>query len=59
MFLSDAFLSGLRCVLMQDEKLKTHEKNYSTHDLELAAVVFTLKFLRHYFHGEKCHVYTV
>ncbi|GJT91980.1 putative reverse transcriptase domain-containing protein [Tanacetum coccineum] len=43
-------------VLMQREKvisyascqLKVHEKNYTTHDLELGAVVFTLKIWRHY-----------
>ncbi|WRX23578.1 Reverse transcriptase domain - like 10 [Theobroma cacao] len=53
---SDASKLGLRCVLMQDEKvvgyasrqLKKHETNYPTHDLELAAVVFALKIWRHY-----------
>ena len=52
----DASHMGLGCVLMQHGKviayasrqLKTHEKNYPTHDLELAAVVFALKILRHY-----------
>jgi len=47
----DASRDGLGCVLMQDGKvvaygsrqLKIHEKNYPTHDLELAAVVFALK----------------
>nr|GFB80549.1 retrotransposon protein, putative, Ty3-gypsy subclass [Tanacetum cinerariifolium] len=47
---------GLGAVLMQREKvisyasrqLKIHEKNYATHDLELGAVVFTLKTWRHY-----------
>ncbi|GKC97854.1 putative reverse transcriptase domain-containing protein [Tanacetum coccineum] len=42
---------GLGCVLIQRGKviayasrqLKTHEKNYTTHDLELGAVVFALK----------------
>ncbi|WRX10264.1 Reverse transcriptase/retrotransposon-derived protein [Theobroma cacao] len=53
---SDASKLGLGCVLMQDEKviayasrqLKKHEKNYPTHDLELAALVFALKIWRHY-----------
>ncbi|GJX11903.1 putative reverse transcriptase domain-containing protein [Tanacetum coccineum] len=44
---------GLGAVLIQNEKviayasrqLKIHEKNYTTHDLELGAVVFTLKAL--------------
>ncbi|GJY99984.1 putative reverse transcriptase domain-containing protein, partial [Tanacetum coccineum] len=48
---------GLGCVLMQRGKviayasrqLKIHEKNYTTYDLELGAVVFTLKIWRHYF----------
>ncbi|XP_073133739.1 uncharacterized protein [Henckelia pumila] len=53
---TDASKSGLGVVLMQDGKviayasrqLKIHEKNYPTHDLELAAVVFALKLWRHY-----------
>ncbi|KAA3473495.1 DNA/RNA polymerases superfamily protein [Gossypium australe] len=63
---SDASLNGLGCVLMQEGKviayasrqLKPHEKNYPTHDLELAAIVFALKIWRHYLFGEKCHIYT-
>jgi ribonuclease HI len=47
----DASYTGLGCVLMQERKvvaysprkLKVHEKNYPTHDLELAAVVHALK----------------
>ncbi|GJT16954.1 putative reverse transcriptase domain-containing protein [Tanacetum coccineum] len=47
----DASIKGLGVVLMQREKviayasrqLKIHEKNYTTHDLELGAVVFSLK----------------
>nr|GFC70942.1 putative reverse transcriptase domain-containing protein [Tanacetum cinerariifolium] len=53
-------------VLMQREKvisyasrqLKTHEKNYTTHDLELGAVVFAFKIWRHYLYGTKCTVFT-
>nr|GEU95901.1 putative reverse transcriptase domain-containing protein [Tanacetum cinerariifolium] len=52
----DASHKGLSVVLMQIEKvisyasrqLKIHEKNYTTHDLELGAVVFALKIWRHY-----------
>ena len=52
----DASHQGLGAVLMQKEKviayasrqLKTHEENYTTHDLELGAVVFALKIWRHY-----------
>ena len=63
---SDVSLNGLGCVLMQSGKvvayasqqLKPHERNYPTHDLELAAIVFSLKIWRHYLYGEKCYVYT-
>ncbi|GJT57686.1 putative reverse transcriptase domain-containing protein [Tanacetum coccineum] len=62
----DASLQGLGAVLMQKEKviayasrqLKPHEENYTTHDLELGAVVFALKIWRHYLHGIKCTVFT-
>ncbi|WVZ80719.1 hypothetical protein U9M48_028176 [Paspalum notatum var. saurae] len=37
---------------------KDHEKNYPTHDLELAAVVHALKVWRHYLFGQKCDIYT-
>ncbi|GJS04435.1 putative reverse transcriptase domain-containing protein [Tanacetum coccineum] len=58
----DALHKGLGDVLMQNEKvisyasrqLKIHEKNYTSHDLELGAVVFALKILRHYMYGTKC-----
>ncbi|GKG12139.1 putative reverse transcriptase domain-containing protein, partial [Tanacetum coccineum] len=33
-------------------------KNYTTHDLELGAVVFTLKIWRHYLYGTKCTMFT-
>nr|GFC81423.1 putative reverse transcriptase domain-containing protein [Tanacetum cinerariifolium] len=39
-------------------QLKIHEKNYTTHDLELEAVVFALKIWRHYLYGNKCTVFT-
>ncbi|KAK9942868.1 hypothetical protein M0R45_008513 [Rubus argutus] len=56
---SDASYQGLSCVLMQNGKvvayasrqLKQHEKNYPTHDLELAPVVFALKIWRHHLYG--------
>ena len=59
MVYTDASKEGLGCVLMQNKKvityasrkLKPHEGNYPTHDLELAAVVFALKKWRHYFYG--------
>ncbi|GJR03140.1 putative reverse transcriptase domain-containing protein [Tanacetum coccineum] len=62
----DASIKGLGVVLMQREKviayasrqLKIHKKNYTTHDLELGAVVFALKIWRHYLYGTKCTVFT-
>ncbi|GJT67626.1 putative reverse transcriptase domain-containing protein [Tanacetum coccineum] len=62
----DASIKGLGAVLMQREKviayasrqLKIHEKNYTTHDLELGAVVFALKIWSHYLYGTKCIVFT-
>nr|GFA79396.1 putative reverse transcriptase domain-containing protein [Tanacetum cinerariifolium] len=42
----------------EDFILKIHEKNYTTHDLELGAVVLTLKTWRHYLYGAKCTVFT-
>ncbi|KAA3484386.1 DNA/RNA polymerases superfamily protein [Gossypium australe] len=55
---NDVSLHGLGCVLMEDRKIKPHEKNYPTHDLELAAILFALKIWRHYLFGEKCHIFT-
>nr|GEW82141.1 putative reverse transcriptase domain-containing protein [Tanacetum cinerariifolium] len=49
----DASLRGFGAVLMQREKvgayasrkLRTHEENFTTHDLELGAVVFALRWI--------------
>ncbi|GKA93769.1 putative reverse transcriptase domain-containing protein [Tanacetum coccineum] len=62
----DASHQGLGAVLMQREKviayasrqLKPNEENYTTHDLELGAVVFALKIWRHYLYGTKCIMFT-
>jgi hypothetical protein len=62
----DASHLGLGCVLMQEGKviayasrhLRKHEKNYPTHDLELAAVVHALKIWRHYMIINKCKIFT-
>ena len=43
---------------MHRDKLKAHELNYTTHDLELGAVVFALKIWRHFLYGTKCTVFT-
>nr|GFB24435.1 putative reverse transcriptase domain-containing protein [Tanacetum cinerariifolium] len=62
----DASHKGLGAVLMQREKvisyasrqLKIHEKNYTTHNLELGTVVFALKIWRHYLYRTKCTMFT-
>nr|GEU87505.1 retrotransposon protein, putative, Ty3-gypsy subclass [Tanacetum cinerariifolium] len=62
----DASRKGLGVILMQKEnviayasrQLKIHEKNYTTHDLELKAVVFALRMWRHYLYGTKYVVFT-
>nr|GEX11322.1 retrotransposon protein, putative, Ty3-gypsy subclass [Tanacetum cinerariifolium] len=62
----DASHKGLGAILMQRKKviaygsrqLKIHEKNYTTHDLELGSVVFALKIWRHYLYRTKCTVFT-
>ena len=45
-------------VAFGSRQLKIHEKNYPTHDMELAAVVFALKIWRHYLDGEKFQVFS-
>ncbi|KAF3651788.1 putative protein fluG-like [Capsicum annuum] len=57
---------GLGCILMQhckvvayaSRQLKVQERNYPTHDLELAAVVFALKIWRHYLYGVSVDIFT-
>ena len=39
-------------------KLKVHENNYPTHDLELAVVFFALKIWRHYLYGVHVDVFS-
>ena len=61
----DASHQGLGCVLMKTDKvivyasrqIKVHETNYTTHDLELGAVIFSLKIWRHYLYGKKCTIF--
>nr|GEX00239.1 putative reverse transcriptase domain-containing protein [Tanacetum cinerariifolium] len=64
----DASLKGFGVVLMQREnasrQLKVHEENYTTHDLELGAAVFALRWIEHLsnydceirYHPEKANV---
>jgi ribonuclease HI len=62
----DASSIGLGCVLMEENRviayasraLRTHEQNYPTYDLELAAIIHALKIWRHHLMGTKCNIYT-
>ncbi|GJT00822.1 putative reverse transcriptase domain-containing protein [Tanacetum coccineum] len=62
----DASLKGYGAMLMQREKviayasrqLKVHEENYTTHDLELGAIIVALRLWRHYLYRTKCMVFT-
>ena len=62
----DASKDGLECVLMQSGRvvaygslqLNNHEQSYPTHDMELVAIVFTLKAWRHYLHSEQFNVFS-
>ena len=62
----DASRAGLGCALMQlgrvvaygSRQFKSHEQNYPTYDMELAAVLFALKIWRHYLYGEEFEVYS-
>ncbi|GKA00049.1 putative reverse transcriptase domain-containing protein, partial [Tanacetum coccineum] len=47
-----------KVIAYASRQLKKNEENYTTHDLELGAVVFALRLWRHYLYGTKCTVYT-
>ncbi|WMV36629.1 hypothetical protein MTR67_030014, partial [Solanum verrucosum] len=47
-----------KVIAYSSRQLKVHEKNYPTHDLELAVVVFALKIWRHYLYGVHVDVFT-
>ncbi|GKC40419.1 putative reverse transcriptase domain-containing protein [Tanacetum coccineum] len=47
-----------KVIAYASRQLKFHEENYTTHDLELGAVVFDLRLWRHYLYGMKCVVFT-
>ncbi|KAF8083681.1 hypothetical protein N665_0757s0001 [Sinapis alba] len=63
---TDASITGLGCVLTQhgkviayaSRKLRKHEGNYPTHNLEMAAVVFALKIWLSYLYGAKGQILT-
>nr|GFC54776.1 putative reverse transcriptase domain-containing protein [Tanacetum cinerariifolium] len=47
-----------KVIAYASRQLKEHERNYTTHDLELGLVVFALKLWRHYLYGTKFTVFT-
>ena len=47
-----------KVIAYASRQLKKHEQNYPTHDLELAAVVFSLRIWRHYLYGVPCRIFT-
>ncbi|KAD3639965.1 hypothetical protein E3N88_29188 [Mikania micrantha] len=51
-------ISDKEVIAYASRQFKIHEKNYTTHDHELGAVVFALKIWRHYLYGTKCVIYT-
>jgi len=47
-----------KMVAYASRQLRPHERNYPTHDLELVAIVFALKFWRHYLYGSYFDVFS-
>ena len=47
-----------KVIAYASRRLKNHEENYSTHDLELGAIIFALKIWRHYLYGSKFTIFT-
>ena len=48
MVLESLFMQNRRLVAYASRQLRTHEKNYPTHNLEVAVIIFVLKIWRHY-----------
>lgn len=57
MVLGGVLMQNGQVVAYASRQLKTHERNYFTHDLELVAVVFILKVLRNYMYGSRFEVF--
>src|SRR4051812_31340387 len=51
-------MQNQQVVAYASRQLRVHERNYPTHDLELAAVVFLLKLWRHYLYGSRFEVFS-
>nr|GEV49740.1 putative reverse transcriptase domain-containing protein [Tanacetum cinerariifolium] len=56
--LTEEALFRKKVIAYASRQLKPNEENYTTRDLELGTVVFTLKIWRHYLYGIKCMVFT-
>ena len=62
----DSCKEGLGGVLMQNahfigyesRKIKEHERNYATHDLEVVVIVHALRMWRYYLMGKKFELRT-
>jgi hypothetical protein len=62
----DACKEGISGLLTQNghvigyesKNLKEHERNYATHDLELASIVHALNMWRHYLMGKRFELIT-
>ena len=57
-FIDDICGQDRKMVAYGCSQLRTHEKNYPTHDPELAAIVFALKIWRHYVYSGKFKVFS-
>ncbi|GJY81500.1 putative reverse transcriptase domain-containing protein [Tanacetum coccineum] len=57
-FLGAVLMHMEKVIAYASRQLKIYEKNYTTHHLELGAVVFALKMWRHYIYGTKCVMFT-
>jgi len=51
-------MQGDNVIAYASRQLKKHEENYPTHDLELAAIVFTLKVWRHHLYGAQFDLFS-
>ena len=47
-----------KVIAYASRQLRSYELSYPVHDLELATVVFALKFWRHYLYGETFQIFT-
>lgn len=58
MVLKCVFMLHFQVIAYASRKLNPREKNYPTHDLELAIVVFSLNILRYCLYGVHGYLFT-